>query len=182
MPTCSVDFYKFLFLSLLPSWIPFQNFLLFPDFIGGEGKVNCLQVPWEMFSINVEHCKFCITFKITAPLLSLTSFWVVSSISSEFRTLCDFSHWISSRKQVPRGLTIYLEVRPKQINWKAGNPSLNYSASSSQAFFLSFCSTSKKLKRGGLENPLCHRHWERDTKIIVSVTEQNSWWWLFCRS
>ena len=141
-----------------------------------------------MFYINVEHCEFCITFKITAPPLSLTSFWVVSPISSEFRMLCDFSHWISYRKWAPRGLTTFLEVRPTEINWKARNSSLNYSASSSssQFFFSSssyFAASPRNLrKRGGLKNSHCHRHWERDTKIIVSVTEQNSLWWLFCRS
>lgn len=37
-------------------------------------------------------------------------------------------------------------------------------------------------KRGGRENPSWPRHCERDTKIMVSVTEQNSLRWLFCRS
>lgn len=64
-----------------------------------------------------------------------------------------------------------------------GNPSLNYPASSFWAFFSHFAATPRNLrKRGGPENPCCCRHWERDTKIIVSVTEQNSLWWFFCRS
>lgn len=98
--------------------------------------------------------------------------------------LCDFSHWISYRKWAPRGLTTFLEVRPTEINWKAGNSSLNYSTSSSSSlfFFFLFCSISRNLRKRWPKEPSLPKAPRKRHKVIVSVTEQHSLWRLFCRS
>lgn len=75
-----------------------QPSFLFPFFIQEKENMSCLEVTWEMFNINFGPCACDVIFKITIPLPSLVSFWVVSPISSAFPTLCDFSHWISSWK------------------------------------------------------------------------------------
>lgn len=176
-----VDLSKMLLLSLhwcsesLPK--PFLHFW----FLSGEkGKVSCLFVIWKMSGINFGHC----VQGIISRSLPLCILWFLSSITN-FLSILDTLWLLTLNKFLKMGTTRFGNLSGSQTPGNKLQSNLPYRTpqTSVKPVFSHFSVQPRNVrKRGGPENPSWQRHCETDTKIMVSVTEQNSLRWLFCRS